>query len=156
MTKVLQTYQPQVDDIFKNHDEFVNKIKEYARKLGFIIRLEKVKYLNPTKNKNSKEISEEQEEIITEKKVRTRTLLCSRAGYSESKENDLEGDENSSNKRNQKSQRCECPFYIRAFLENSNGLWYITNMDLTHNHQMVDESHRFFMSNERSIPNDVK
>ena len=29
-------------------------------------------------------------------------------------------------------------------------------MDLTHNHQMVDESHRFFMSNERSIPNDVK
>jgi len=29
-------------------------------------------------------------------------------------------------------------------------------MNLTHNHQMVDEHHRFFMSNERSIPDNVK
>ncbi|CAB4478770.1 unnamed protein product [Rhizophagus irregularis] len=29
-------------------------------------------------------------------------------------------------------------------------------MNLTHNHQMVDEYHRFFMSNERNIPDDVK
>src|SRR5436190_17020477 len=156
MTEDLQTYQPQVDDIFKNHDEFVNKIKGYAQKLGFIIRLGKVKYLKSTKNKKSKNISKEQEEIITEKKIRTRTLLCSRADYSESKENDLEEDENSSSKQNRKSQRCGCSFYIRASLEDSNGLWYITNMDLIHNHQMVDESHQFFMSNERSIPNDVK
>ena len=59
LTKDLQTYQPQVDDIFKNHDESVNKIKEYAQKLGFTIRLGKVKYLKPTKNKKSKEISKE-------------------------------------------------------------------------------------------------
>ena len=29
-------------------------------------------------------------------------------------------------------------------------------MDLTHNHQMVDESHRFFMSNERVISDNIK
>src|SRR5438045_693356 len=33
-----ESYQPQVDDMFKNHDEFVNKIKGFARELGFIIR----------------------------------------------------------------------------------------------------------------------
>jgi len=54
-----QTYQPQVDDMFKNHDEFVDKIKSYAHKLGFIIRLGKVEYLNITKN----------QEIDMEKKV---------------------------------------------------------------------------------------
>src|SRR4051812_19163122 len=150
-----QTYQPQVDDMFKDHDDFVNKIKSYARRLGFTVRLGKVKYLNTTKKQNNKESSKEQE-IGTKKKFRKRTLLCSRAGHSELKEHDLE-DENSSNKgRNRKSQRCDCSFYIRASLDDTNGLWYIINMNLTHNHQMVDECHRFFMSNERSIPDDVK
>ncbi len=30
LTEDLQTYQSQIDDIFKNYNEFVNKIKEYA------------------------------------------------------------------------------------------------------------------------------
>jgi hypothetical protein len=152
----IQIYQPQVNDIFKSHDEFVNKIKDYAHKLGFIIRLGKVEYLNITKNQNSKKNSKEKEEIITEKKIRKRTLLCSRAGYFGLKEYDPE-DENLINKeRNRKSQRCGCSFYIRASFNNSNSLWYIINMNLIHNHQMVNENHRFFMSNERSIPDDVK
>ncbi|CAB4393120.1 unnamed protein product [Rhizophagus irregularis] len=29
-------------------------------------------------------------------------------------------------------------------------------MNLTHNHQMVDEYHQFFISNEQNISNDVK
>jgi hypothetical protein len=45
-----QTYQPQVGDNFKNHNEFVNKIKSYACNLGFVIILGKVDYLNTTKN----------------------------------------------------------------------------------------------------------
>jgi hypothetical protein len=57
-----QTYQPRVGDNFKNHDEFVNKIKSYARNLGFVIRLGKVDYLNTTKNQNTKE-----QENITKK-----------------------------------------------------------------------------------------
>src|SRR4051812_40945260 len=70
--------QLQVGDMFKNHDEFVSKIKNYARKLGFVIRLEKVEYLNTSEKRNSKESSEEQEIITTEKIVQKRTLLCSR------------------------------------------------------------------------------
>ncbi|PKY61485.1 hypothetical protein RhiirA4_486536 [Rhizophagus irregularis] len=142
-----QTYQPQVGDNFKNHDEFVNKIKSYARNLSFVIRLGKVEYVNTTKNK-------EQENIT--KQLRKRTLLCSRAGYSEPKESILNNENSNIKERNQKSQRCNCSFYIRASLDSSNGLWYIINMNLTHNHQMVDEYHQFFMSNERSIPDDVK
>ncbi|CAB4405287.1 unnamed protein product [Rhizophagus irregularis] len=142
-----QTYQPQVGDNFKNHDEFVNKIKSYTCNLGFVIRLGKVEYVNTTKNK-------EQENIT--KQLRKRTLLCSRAGYSEPKESILNNENSNIKERNQKSQRCNCSFYIRASLDSSNGLWYIINMNLTHNHQMVDEYHQFFMSNERSIPDDVK
>ena len=82
MTEYAQTYQPQIGDMFKTHEEFVSKIKNYARELGFIIRLGKVEYLNTSKNRNSKELSEEQE-TTTQKMVRKRTLLCSRAGYSE-------------------------------------------------------------------------
>jgi hypothetical protein len=29
-------------------------------------------------------------------------------------------------------------------------------MNITHNHQMVDENYRFYMANERFIPDDVK
>ena len=63
--------------MFKNHDEFVNKIKNYAHKLGFSIRLGKVEYLNTSKKQNS----EESFEIITEKIIWKRTLLYSRADY---------------------------------------------------------------------------
>lgn len=139
-----EDYQPQIGDTFKNHEEFVSKIKNYARKLGFAIRLGKVEYLNTPKRQKTNEFSEQ--EITTENMVRKRTLLCSRAGHADSE----------STKRNRKSQRCDCSFYIRASLDNTNGLWYIINMNITHNHQMVNEHYRFFMSNERFIPDNVK
>ena len=106
-----QDYQPQIGDTFKNHEEFVCNVKSYAHKLGFIIRLGKVEYLNASKKQSEspKEFSEEQE---TEKIVRKRILLCSRAGHSQC----------DSSKRNRKSQRCNCPFFIRASLDNTNGL----------------------------------
>jgi hypothetical protein len=138
MTENTQDYQPQTGDIFKNHDEFIEKIKVYARRLGFTIRLGKVEHSNTKK-----------QETITEKIIRKRTLLCSRAGYREHNPEENQ-------KRDRKSQRCGCHFFIRASLNDTNGLWCIINMDLTHNHQMVDESHRLFMSNERVIPEDVK
>ncbi|CAG8814485.1 20556_t:CDS:10, partial [Gigaspora margarita] len=72
-------YQPQINDIFKEYNKFVNKIKDYARKFGFIIRLRKVEY-----SKNNK----------TEKEIRKRTLLCSQSGFPEQKEYNSE-DENS-------------------------------------------------------------
>ncbi|CAB4478771.1 unnamed protein product [Rhizophagus irregularis] len=97
MTKDLtspQTYQPQVGDNFKNHDEFVNKIKSYTRNLGFVIRLGKVEYVNTTKNKNTKE-----QENIT-KKLQKRTLLCSRASCSEPKEYILDNENSNIKERN--------------------------------------------------------
>ncbi|CAG8812677.1 353_t:CDS:2, partial [Racocetra persica] len=87
------SYQPQINDNFESHDEFVNKIKSYTRNLGFTIRLGKSECYNKSENE--------------EKTVQKRTLLCSQA-------------------------------------------------DLTHNHLMVEENHRFFMSNERNISDDVK
>ncbi|CAG8682802.1 21731_t:CDS:2 [Gigaspora margarita] len=90
-----------------------------------------------------------------EKEIRKRTLLCSRSDFPESKEYNSE-DENSKKERNRASQRCGCSFYIRASLNNTNGLWYIISMDLVHNHQMVNKNHRIFMSSERHIPDDIK
>jgi hypothetical protein len=130
------------------------KIFLFLRKNGpnvygkeFMMILGKVKYLNTSKKQNSKE-----QETTAEKMVRKRTLLCSRAGYSEHSEHEPE----ETPKRNQKSQRCGCSFFVRAALNDTNNLWYIINMKLTHNHQMVDENHQFFMLNERIIPDNVK
>ncbi|CAG8706983.1 21551_t:CDS:2, partial [Gigaspora rosea] len=106
-----ESYQPQINDTFKEYNEFVNKIKDYAHELGFIVRLGKVEYSNKT-----------------EKKIR-KEHCCALA-----------------------SQRCGCSFYVRASLNSENGSWYIISMNLIHNHQMVDENHRMFISNERHIP----
>ena len=40
------TYQPQIGDTFKSHNEFVEKFKKYAYELDFTIRLRKVEYSN--------------------------------------------------------------------------------------------------------------
>ena len=77
---LISNYEPQINDTFKSHDEFVDKTKSYACKLGFSVRLGKVEYL---KKQNFKKI------------FRKRTLLCSKAGYSEKKEyNSDEEDQN--------------------------------------------------------------
>src|ERR1044071_9343348 len=149
------TYQPQINDTFESHEEFVDKIKNYAHELGFTIRLGKVEYLNCSKKSSFKKLEESSSTNAIEKKIRKRTLLCSRAGHVESKE--CGSDENLNSKgRNKTSQRCDCPFYVRASLNSTSGLWYIINMHLIHNHHMVDENHWHFMSNERSIPDNVK
>ncbi|CAG8652739.1 36987_t:CDS:2 [Racocetra persica] len=134
------SYQPQINDNFENHDEFVNKIKSYAHNLGFTIRLGKSECYNKSENE--------------EKTVQKRTLLCSRASFAKPKES------NSNNKiskqeQNRVSQHCGCSFYICASLNNLK-LWQIINIDLTHNHLMVEENHRFCMSNKQNIPDNVK
>ena len=63
------TYQPQIGNTFKSHNEFVEKFKKYTYKLDFTIKLEKVKYLN---NNSYKQTSENFNEnfltILIEKK----------------------------------------------------------------------------------------
>src|SRR5215469_11821980 len=106
MNEKAQTYQPQIGDMFENHDKFIDEIKNYAHELGFSIRLGKVEYSNTSK-KNSKE-SQIEQEITEEKRVRKRTVLCSRAEYSKSKE--YISEENPV--RNRRSSRCVCPFFV--------------------------------------------
>ncbi|CAG8756017.1 1593_t:CDS:2 [Dentiscutata erythropus] len=138
------SYKPQINDTFESHIEFVDKVKNYTRNCGFTIRLRKSKYYKKSENKES------------EKTIRKRTLLYSRASFAELKEYNSNNEKTSKKERNRVSQCCSCFFYIRASLNNLNNLWQIINMNLTHNHLMVEENHRFFMSNERNIPDDIK
>ena len=62
-----------------------------------------------------------------------RTVVCSREG---SFNKNLIGP----NKRNRASQRCNCQFIIRSFLNSSNGLSYIIFLHLEHNNTMVLEN----------------
>lgn len=124
-------------DTFNTHDEFVRAIQTYAHKNGFSVRLGKIKY----KVQNKENIQESKE-------IRKRTILCSRAGEPEQK--------GVAKVRNRASQRCNCGFYVRASLNSDNNLWCIINLNLSHNHSMVEQAHRHFMLSERSIPDDVK
>ncbi|CAB4392780.1 unnamed protein product [Rhizophagus irregularis] len=125
-----QSSELKISDIFKNHEEFVARVQNYASYCNFQIRLSKV---GRDKEKN----------------IIRRTILCSRAGVSESKEDKV-------NSRDRKSQRCNCPFFIRASLDNNSGLWHILAMNLEHNHEMVAPEHKMFLSSERIIPQEIK
>ncbi|CAB4378322.1 unnamed protein product [Rhizophagus irregularis] len=124
-----QSSELKISDIFKNHEEFVARVQNYASYCNFQIRLSKV---GRDKEKN----------------IIRRTILCSRAGVSES--------EDKVNSRDRKSQRCNCPFFIRASLDNNSGLWHILAMNLEHNHEMVAPEHKMFLSSERIIPQEIK
>src|SRR5215216_499571 len=124
-------------DTFNTHDDFVRAIQTYAHENGFSVRLGKVKY--KTKNK---------ENIQQSNEICKRTILCSRAEKTEQK--------NAPKVRNKASQRCNCGFFVRASLNLNNNLWCIINLNLNHNHPMVEQAHRHFMLSERSIPDDVK
>ncbi|CAG8463533.1 7834_t:CDS:2 [Scutellospora calospora] len=126
-TILASSYQPQINDTFESHSEFIDKIKNYAQNLGFTIRLGKSEYLKKSENKEENALKEHNSNNEISKKERNRV-----------------------------SQHCGCSFYIRASLNSLNSLWYIINMNLIHNHQIVEENHRFFMSNKRNIPDDVK
>ena len=64
------TYQPQINDTFESHEEFVDKTKNYAHELGFTIRLGKVEYLNSSKKSSSKKLEENSSTNTIEKKIR--------------------------------------------------------------------------------------
>jgi hypothetical protein len=108
-----------ISDTFNSHEEFVARVQNYASFCNFQMRLSKVGH-------------------DKEKNIIRRTILCSRAGVSESKED-------KANSRDRKSQRCNCPFFIRASLDNSSGLWHILDMKLEHNHEMVAPEHKNFL-----------
>jgi hypothetical protein len=73
-----------------------------------------------------------------EKNIIRRTILCSHAGVSESKEDKV-------NLRDRNSQRCNYPFFIRASLDNNSGLWHVLDMKLEHNHEMVLLNTKYFL-----------
>jgi hypothetical protein len=125
-----QPLELKISDIFKSHEEFVAKVQNYASFCNFQTRLSKV---GRDKEKN----------------IIRRTILCSRAGAPESKED-------KANLRDRKSQRCNCPFFIRASLDNDSGFWHILAMKLEHNHEMVAPEHKKFLSSERTIPQEIK
>ncbi|CAI2184029.1 15425_t:CDS:2 [Funneliformis geosporum] len=113
------SYQPQINNTFESHEEFVDKIKNYAYELRFTIRLGKVEY-NGSRKTNSKESEENSSTITVEKKLEKEHYYALELII-----------------LNQKITQ-------KVF----NGLWYIINMKLIHNHHMVDENHQYFMFNE--------
>ncbi|RGB24024.1 hypothetical protein C1646_773663 [Rhizophagus diaphanus] len=117
-------------NIFKNHEEFVVRVQNYTSYCNFQIQVSKV---GRDKEKN----------------IIRRTILYSRTGVSENKEDKV-------NSRDRKSQRCNCPFFIRASLDNNSELWHILAMNLEHNHEMVALEHKMFLSSERIISQEIK
>ena len=77
---------------FINHDDFRIKVQNYANFYNFQIRKDKVE-----RDKNNN--------------IKKRTILCSRAGVAEQKK-----------ERDHHSQRCNCPFMIRASFNLQTGL----------------------------------
>src|SRR6266511_984281 len=110
---------------FTNHDDFITQVQNYANFYNFQIRKEKVE-----RDKNNN--------------IRKRTILCSRSGVPEQKKENF-------NLRDRRSQRCACPFLIRASINSKTGLWHILSMNLDHNHEMVIPEHKKFLNNMRLI-----
>ena len=129
------TATPNIEELnegntYSSEEAFVNAVKIYTKQKGFQIRLGKFE-------KNAAGL------------IRKKTIVCNREGSSNK-------NLNSSNKRNRASQRYNCQFAVRASLNSSNGLWYIIFIRLEHNHTMILESSRRFMSEERKIPIEVQ
>ena len=85
-----------ISDIFESHDDFITKVQKYAHFHNFQIRKEKVEC---DKNNN----------------IRKRTILCSCSDVPEQKKEKI-------NSRDHQSQRCACPFLIRASINSQTGL----------------------------------
>jgi len=116
------------NDFYTTHEDFVAAVNNYAKNLGFQIRLGKVK-----KNSTGE--------------IRKRTIFCSREGAPEKTSNNI---------RNRPSQRCNCKFFIRASFNLDNGIWYIIKTHLEHNHSMVLPNLQRFMACERNIPPEIQ
>ena len=115
---------------YSSEETFISTVRTYAKQQGFQVRL----------GKSEKNAAGQ---------IRKRTILCSREGSPDKTLNSL-------NKRNRTTQRCNCQFTVRASLNSSNGLWYLILVRLEHNHSMVSEKSRRFMSEERTIPTEVQ
>jgi zinc finger SWIM domain-containing protein 3 len=115
---------------YSSEEAFIFTIKAYAKQEGFQVRLGKFE-----KNAAGQ--------------IRKRTIVCSREGSTNKTLNSL-------SRRNRTSQRCNCQFTVRASLNSNNGLWYLIFVCLEHNHSMVSENSRHFMSEERTIPIEVQ
>ncbi|CAG8458466.1 1019_t:CDS:1 [Acaulospora colombiana] len=100
---------------FSSHTDFVVAVQEYAMRQGFTMRLHKLK-----RNR--------------EGDVRWREIVCSRSGISCKKK---VGERPT---RNRLSQRCRCPFLIRASANGVSGLWEVISTNFNHNHELVSNS----------------
>ena len=115
-------------DTYSSEETFISTIKAYAKQQGFQIRLGKV-------------------EKNTAGQIRKRTIVCNKEGFVR---------ETLNSSRTRGSQRCNCKFAVRASLNSTNGLWYLIFAQLEHNHSMILENFRRFMSEERTIPIEVQ
>ncbi|CAI2181967.1 19086_t:CDS:2, partial [Funneliformis geosporum] len=95
---------------FTSHTDFVVAVQEFSMRNGFTMRLNTVK-------RNREGI------------VRWREIVCSRSGTPSSKKSGIKPI------RNRPSQRCDCPFLIRASVNANTGLWEIISTNLYHNHE---------------------
>src|SRR5688572_6205295 len=87
---------------FNNYLAFETTVKNYAKQIGFTVRLDSAKY---------NEMRE----------IRWRDIICSRSGLSNKmkKEKNQETgvvENSNTNTRNRPSQRCECPFFVCGIL----------------------------------------
>ena len=123
---------------FNNYLNFETTVKNYAKNMGFTVRLDSAKY-------NEK------------KEIRWRDIICSRSGLSIKTKREKDqtiGIVVNNNTRNRPSQRCECPFFVRGILNKDNNLWVITKCNLSHNHELIPKDLHKFM--DRTIPEDIK
>src|SRR6266498_1895584 len=100
---------------FTSHTDFVVAVQEYSMRNGFTMRLNTVK-------RNKEGI------------VRWREIVCSRSGTPSSKKSGIKPI------RNRPSQRCDCPFLIRASVSATTGLWEIIATNFDHNHETNNNS----------------
>jgi len=96
---------------FTSHTDFVVAVQEYSTRNGFTMRLNTVK-------RNREGV------------VRWREIVCSRSGAPSSKKSGIKPI------RNRPSQRCDCPFLIRASVNAATGLWEIIATNFDHNHEI--------------------
>src|SRR2546423_6281007 len=96
---------------FTSHTDFVVAVQEYSTRNGFTMRLNTVK-------RNREGV------------VRWREIVCSRSGAPSSKKSGIKPI------RNRPSQRCDCPFLIRASINGITGLWEIISTNFDHNHDI--------------------
>ncbi len=112
---------------FTSHTDFVVAVQEYSTRNGFTMRLNTVK-----RNK--------------EGVVRWREIVCSRSGTPSSKKSGIKPI------RNRPSQRCDCPFLIRASVNAATGLWEIIATNFDHNHEINNNDSTTNVNNNISEP----